>query len=335
MLEANKVKLGLFVVFSVMVFFSVIAMLGVLDVLQPKVRVMTLFKESVQGLESGSPVKFRGVPIGKVSNIVINAKQKLIRVDMDIDLDKVRTETSTSGGKFTPQQFYSFMESEVNSGLRCRLEFGGITGLKYLEIDYMGPDEKPGEFLAEAGLAHDGAYYVPSTPSLLSSLRTSLSDTLAKIASIDYKKIADDLTTSLESANKLFSDPRLKDIIGHVDNVTGEVEISARNINATFTQARMDTILNQVSDTVASLNALAAKSREALDAAQLGQTSASFREAVKAFIDSKSSFAETLVKFNEAMDSVTEFIHYMDEDPASLIKGKRKTPALERFKQPE
>ncbi len=335
MLEANKVKLGLFVVFSVAVFFAIIAMLGVLDVLQPKVRVMTLFKESVQGLESGSPVKFRGVPIGKVSNIVINAKQKLIRVDMDIDLDKLRTDTISDEGKFTPQQFYSFMESEVNSGLRCRLEFGGITGLKYLEIDYMGPDEKPGAFLAEAGMARDGAYYVPSTPSLLSSLRTSLSDTLAKIASIDYKKIAEELTASLESANKLFSDQRIKSIIGHVDSVSSEVETSAKNINATFTQARMDSILSQISDTVASMNSLATKSREALDAAQLGQTSASFREAVKAFIDSKSSLSETLVKFNETMDSLTEFIHYLDEDPGSLIKGKRKASAIDRLKPQE
>ena len=216
MLEANKVKLGLFVVFSVVVFFCVIAMLGVLDVLQPRVHVMTLFKESVQGMESGSPVKFRGVPIGKVSNIVINAKKKLIRVDMDIDLDKVRTESSSSSGKLTPQQFYEFIDREVSSGLRCRMEFAGITGLKYLEIDYQGTDEKPSEFLADAGLAHDGAYYIPSTPSLLSGLRTSLSDTLSKIASIDYKKIADELTSALESANKLFSDPRIREIIGHL-----------------------------------------------------------------------------------------------------------------------
>jgi hypothetical protein len=32
------------------------------------------------------------------------------------------------------------------------------------------------------------------------------------------------------------------------------------------------------------------------------------------------------------MDSLTEFIRYMDEDPSSLIKGKRKAPSQERFR---
>jgi len=331
MLEANKVKVGLFVTLALALFVCVLAALGVLDALEPKVRMMTLFKESVQGLENGSAVKFRGVPIGKVSKITINAKEKLIRVDMDIDLDKVRMESRYDESKFSPPQFYKFIGHEVESGLRCRLELGGITGMKYLEIDYLDSEElRKSEFLLPLGLGRDGYYYIPSTPSLLSGLRTSLSDTLSKIASIDYKRIADELTASLSSANKLFSDPRLKDIIGHVDNVTSEVEVSTKNINATFTRDRMDSILNQISETIKSLHDLAAKSREALAAAQLGETSASFREAVKAFIDSKSSFAETMLKFNETLDSATEFIQYMDADPSSLLKGKRKAPALQR-----
>jgi len=337
MLEANKVKLGLFVVFSVIVFFAVIMALGVLDALQPRVKMMTLFKESVQGLESGSPVKFRGVPIGKVSDITINAREKLIRVDMEINMEKVRTETLSERGskrRFTPQQFYDFIDAEIKAGLRCRMELAGITGLKYLEIDYLDPDakDKPkgsdADFLAPQGLADDGVYYIPSTPSLLSGLRTSLSDTLSKVASIDYKGIADQISASLSSANKLFSDPQIKEIINHVNNVTGEVELSAKNINASFTPERMDKILAQISDTISALNALALKSKDALDAAQLGQTSAAFREAVKSFIESRKSFGETMMKFDEALDSLIEFVRYLDEDPGSLLKGKRK-PALQ------
>ncbi len=332
MLEANKVKVGLFVVLSVALFFCAIGMLGVLDALQPRVQLMTLFKESVQGLESGSPVKFRGVPIGKVSNIVINAKRKLIRVDMDIDLDKVRTENSGQLGKFTPLSFHEFLDGEIAAGLSCKMEFAGITGLKYLEIDYLDPNERKDFSLGKPGLMPDGAYYIPSSPSLLSGLRSNISEAVTKIASIDYKKIADELSASLEAANRLFGDPRFDKIIGHVDSVSGELEISARNINASFTKERMDSIVKRVADALASLEDLTVRSKDALAAAQIGETSASFREAVKAFVESKSSLGETLVKFNETMDSLTEFIRYMDEDPSSLIKGKRKAPSQERFR---
>ena len=90
LLESDKFKLGLFVTISFFSICIVFIAFGFFDFVSEKVAMVTLFQESVQGLEAGSLVKYRGVPIGKVTDITINTKNTLIRVDMEINLKKLR-----------------------------------------------------------------------------------------------------------------------------------------------------------------------------------------------------------------------------------------------------
>ena len=49
--------------------------LGVGTIFQKKALVETYIDESVQGLDVGSPVKFRGVPVGKVETISLTSAE--------------------------------------------------------------------------------------------------------------------------------------------------------------------------------------------------------------------------------------------------------------------
>ena len=48
------------------------------------------FDESVQGLDVGSPVKFRGVTVGDVSDITIAPDHRHVQVTSDIYVDALR-----------------------------------------------------------------------------------------------------------------------------------------------------------------------------------------------------------------------------------------------------
>ena len=62
-------KIGLFVIgATIIAIFGVVA-LGVGTVFKTKNLVETYIEESVQGLDVGSPVKFRGVLVGKVDEV--------------------------------------------------------------------------------------------------------------------------------------------------------------------------------------------------------------------------------------------------------------------------
>src|ERR1700752_1995813 len=67
------VRLGLFTVVTVAILVAVLFLLGGRKLFQPTFTFETYFNESVAGLELGAPVRFRGVPLGQVSEILPSA----------------------------------------------------------------------------------------------------------------------------------------------------------------------------------------------------------------------------------------------------------------------
>jgi ABC-type transporter Mla subunit MlaD len=315
MIEANKYKLGVFVIIGVTLFFVGLFLLGLKDIFIPKIHLMTLFKESVQGLESGASVKYRGVPIGKVSAISIRASDKLIRVDMQISLDAIRR-----GAKGKPVSsadiafFKDFFEREVKNGLRCRLEMAGITGMKFVEIDYY-PKSKIET--AEIEKRND-VFFLPSTPSFMHNI----TDTLARIGNIRYKEISENMLQAIKGVNDIVRDPKIKNLITRIDNVGKNLEQSTKNINNALTEDKLKKITSELTKSLDSFDALAIKLKEQLDAAKISETSNAFRNAAESVTSAKQSLNDTLLKVEETLDSITQFVNYLDKDPSSIIKGK-------------
>src|SRR5512137_3141256 len=68
-LKANYFKLGLFVIGAVVSLAILLVIIGSGRAFQQKITIETYFNESVQGLDIGSKVKYRGVVIGEVTKI--------------------------------------------------------------------------------------------------------------------------------------------------------------------------------------------------------------------------------------------------------------------------
>ena len=67
--KANYFKLGLFVIGAVVAGVAVLLIIGTGRWLKPRAVMETYFNESVQGLDIGSKMKYRGVVIGEVTRI--------------------------------------------------------------------------------------------------------------------------------------------------------------------------------------------------------------------------------------------------------------------------
>ena len=67
--QANFFKIGLFVIGATICLVFLLVMLGAGKLFQSKIVMETYFNESVQGLELGSKVKYRGVIVGEVRSI--------------------------------------------------------------------------------------------------------------------------------------------------------------------------------------------------------------------------------------------------------------------------
>ena len=67
--QANFFKIGLFVIGAAVALVFLLVLLGAGRLFQSKIVMETYFNESVQGLELGSKVKYRGVIVGEVKSI--------------------------------------------------------------------------------------------------------------------------------------------------------------------------------------------------------------------------------------------------------------------------
>ena len=78
-------RIGLLTALAMVLLVGSMFFLGLADEFTDRLHFATTFSESVQGLTLGAPVKFKGVPIGKVAKITILPKEHIIRVDMLVE----------------------------------------------------------------------------------------------------------------------------------------------------------------------------------------------------------------------------------------------------------
>lgn len=91
----NHWKLGLFVVVGFVLVLSTGAVLGARSLRKEVVRYVSYFDESVQGLETGSPIKFRGVTIGNVGWIDVAPDHRHVEVTSELGVAELTGSAST------------------------------------------------------------------------------------------------------------------------------------------------------------------------------------------------------------------------------------------------
>jgi phospholipid/cholesterol/gamma-HCH transport system substrate-binding protein len=154
----NHWKLGLFVVSGVVMLLTAVAALGARSLHTEVARYKTYFDESVQGLEVGSPIKFRGVMIGTVGKIDIAPDHRMVEVESDLvvkELHRLGLDSEADPVTHLPRKRLAMQED-----LRAQLASSGLTGVKYLLLDFFPVADNPAPKLTFPIPEN----YIPATP---------------------------------------------------------------------------------------------------------------------------------------------------------------------------
>jgi ABC-type transporter Mla subunit MlaD len=190
---------------SLRVGFFVLALVGVLLALVWFLRggqvnngtvFVTYFSESVQGLQIGSQVEYRGVNVGRVTQIGVvssihgteaqDVKDPLYRqvfVRYLVDPDRI--------GNF------SSIADAVNLGLRARLNSSFITGIAYIDLDFVPPADYP---VPKLPWAPEDAF-VPSIPSTLAEVQNAGQELMARLNKVDITGLISSLGALSKNLN--------------------------------------------------------------------------------------------------------------------------------------
>ncbi len=316
---ASHFKIGLFVIIMLAAFVATAAGFGAKSVTKKTVRYHTYFNESVQGLDVGAPVKFRGVTIGAVSAIEIASDHRHVDVVADLDVPSIRKMGLTEQGPGRDEA----VRFIVPPDLRAQLGSQGITGVKFLLIDYFDPVQNPAPELP----FDPDPNYIPAAFSLFKSLEDSvmsamdklpemserLSGVLSKIDTmlgvLEQEGVADNVSETVKSAVALLKDARA--FIRKVD----DAGIPAK---ASSTIADLDRAVGKLSrilDDVGGERGLVASTQRATDS--LGTFGKSATRATR-------DLEGTLRALNEAAQAIRDLAESLDRDPDMLLKGRAK-----------
>jgi ABC-type transporter Mla subunit MlaD len=187
-LKANYFKLGLFVIGAVFACVILLVVIGSGRWFQPKLTIETYFNESVQGLDLGSKLKYRGVSIGEVTRIGFTYnKYELDKPMTDrarYVLVEAQIEPRLLGGRAAAGDLTQpdAAKMEVERGLRVRLAPQGITGTSYLEIDYIDP---PPQLITIYWTPEN--IYIPSSRSTVTQFVSAAQEIIDRLHKLDIE----------------------------------------------------------------------------------------------------------------------------------------------------
>lgn len=131
----NYFRLGVFVLAAIAILIAVILIFGGGKIFQKSFMVETYIKQSVTGLDTGADVRFRGVKIGQVTLIGLSGDLYEKDVPFHERRQYVVVRMQIFGDKVSQDQVKEFVENN----LRARVKSMGITGVNYVEFDFISP----------------------------------------------------------------------------------------------------------------------------------------------------------------------------------------------------
>jgi ABC-type transporter Mla subunit MlaD len=222
--EASKLQVGLFVIAATVIGVAGAIWLGASRYLENTSLLVSYFSESVQGLEPGAAVKYRGVPAGRVEKIDIAPDGDLIEVLMSIDVE--------------------FAESvNEDETLRAQLQLSGITGLRYVEID-----RHSGEALDKSPkLSFDPPHpLIPSTPSSFAAIQEALEDIYDRVMAVDLAGISADTRATLQAADQLLRDERVHRTLTNLAEISDSAGRVAKNLDQMMADVKLKPVVQDL-----------------------------------------------------------------------------------------
>ncbi|MGE4539178.1 MAG: MlaD family protein [Desulfovibrio sp.] len=329
--KANKPLLGLFVLGALALGLGAIVALGSGTFFTPKLRCIMFFPNSVSGLEVGSPVLFRGVPLGAVKEIRILADPEHLSFSIPVVVeilggrvelsgpgqDKTSAETLLTVRKLSPEALIRLL---VQKGLRAQLVTQSfVTGQLAVALDIM-PDT-PERLVGTSDLVE-----IPTVPSMFEKLTKTLER-------LPLQELVDRLIGAVTGIEELINSPQVKRLPAKLDTTlntaTAMLEAVKSQVNplARTLEQTLDAYSGLARNLDRSADGLATSATSAMgsfDATLKDARGAlgNFRKIVNAGSPTVTDLNRALSEIASAARSIRELADFLERHPEALIQGK-------------
>ena len=311
-------KIGLFVICAIVIGVIGVVVLGGAKFFQKKNIIETYIDESVQGLDIGSPVKFRGVPVGNVEEITLTGVEYGTRRGYVV----VRAGISRNVFQFSlADPANPAFIAEVQRGLRVRLAPQGLTGQAYLEADYLNPKLNP-----PLEIDWRPKYpYVPSAQSRITQLGDAVERILRNVEQLDIQRLIGSVESSLKTIDKLASGANL-------DKISTQAVALLTEVRETNLQLKQVVGGSDLKDAVKDAAVAAGTARQILERADkplsqliadLPKASESINRVAQRLDAVTANLPETNAQFRQTLQQLNRLISGQQRDIEKTVENLR------------
>ncbi len=342
--KASPMVIGGFVVGAAVLAVAGVAYFGAGEFLAKKYAYVAFFEGSLKGLDIGSPVTFRGVRIGSVSNVVVryDSSDQSVRIPVYFDLEEGRVQLVRA----RTRDPYQNISALIDDGLRAQLVTQSfVTGQVAVQLDF-----HPNTPIVRVG--EDSDYHeFPTIPSTMEKMGKALED-------FDFRRLLSNIESAVKGIDELAQSPKLRDAIASLNETIKDFGKLARDINAKIdpivsdideTTAAARRTLDQVTESIASvegtlnlaiedarkliqdvdgqINPIVSSFVQTSDTAQaaLEQARATLAVASNAIAEDSELYykvGNTLDELAAAARSIRSLADYLEQHPEALLQGK-------------
>jgi paraquat-inducible protein B len=319
--KANPTIIGLFFVIGLVLALGGLLIFSSRSLFHPEFKTILYFNASLKGLNPGAPVKFRGVNVGSVVDVLIRHNQAAtdfsmpVVIAIDKKLAQIKSDEQLRIGE------KDHLNQIIGQGMRGRLDSESlVTGVLYVALDIV-PDAPPPKFHQ----INPEYQEIPTVSSDLQQLMASvahlnlqnLSERLGEILThvdvilgqLDVPAINAGVTNLLRSANHVVTTPDLTNSLTSLRRTLDQADVLVRHVDG-----RIDPLVDSATNTLNDARKTLADLRVSLQNVSdlLGPDSAV-----------RPGLARALEELGNASRSVTDLADFLKRNPNALLVGKK------------
>jgi paraquat-inducible protein B len=299
--------IGTFVIGGIVLLLAGLVVFGTSNLFSRKMEFVMYFDSSLKGLDVGSPVSFRGVQIGHVTNIVMefDRENKRVLTPVYVEIDPERF--ARRGGTPIALLAEPPIKGMVERGLRAQLQSQSlITGQMYIELEFR--PSFPARYREQGEAKADE---IPTIPSQFDRVQGALETTLESLRKLELQKLADATVSTMQTAHSA-----AYEFYQVMQKINARIDPILANVDGASSQGQKT--LEELQKTIRELNVAADKASRMFGS--IDREVAALSPSVNQGADNaRTAFSEVAA----AMRALRELADFLERNPDALLTGKQ------------
>jgi len=310
--KANPTLIGAFVLGGVLLAVIAVVVFGSGRMFRPTETFMSFFEGSVAGLDVGAPVKFRGIEVGEVTDVLLDlpglerAGQD-IRIVVIYELDRGQLESRGAGARIDPLDFDTLM------GLGVRAELATeslVTGLKFIALDLdpgnpVETDPVPGAPYPE----------IPTVNTGLERIEEEIYGIIAELGAVQLDALVNVVADAFSEIGTLAAMPELSIAIEELPATIDHLNETVSDLQSLL--ANLDASLIPIQEGFEATTKQATSTLEQLETT-LQDVSIVLAPQSPVFVQ----FERAMIDLSAAGRALRSLADYLERNPSAILRGR-------------